>query len=331
MRALLATVLALLVLPAAAGAQVQQDLATSAQVIAKPAPLERTVRVTLTNNGPGTYSGAQHAWAVIQTLPSFELVAIPTGCVARGYGMRCDHGTNLAQGESRSTEFTVRYTNQTDFSRDQIYLSGRFDDGNEGQPQYDPDPSNNDVTLDLGIERPPPSLKFELRLHRIAQHGRVMNYLFSVTNTGGHTLTDVRVTDDRCPSLDPSGPVELAPQERVGFVCTFTVPAHRRDERPLTVRGTVTAKAGDLTLTDSALARAYFYERQRKCGAIFVGGQRFDVTSNLPSSCRRARRRVGRCLRSGRDSGPFKCSPSRSGAVLVRPQPVLRLMRATRA
>jgi hypothetical protein len=55
------------------------------------------------------YHGTLHAWTLVQLpVQTMAVVEMPSNCAARGYGLRCDLGTDFGPGESRSTEFKLR-------------------------------------------------------------------------------------------------------------------------------------------------------------------------------------------------------------------------------
>jgi len=334
MRALLCALALALVLPATASAQtfVAQDLSIAGAVVASPDPLERTVRFTVTNHGPGPVDG--YAYLTVERLLATSILAAP-GCTVRTVvgspiDARCELGAGIPENESRSVDIALRFTGN-DLVRDQIVGTAGVASSTGGLPVGDRDGTNNQVTVDLGLVVPPPSMKLDVLVPRL-QHGTQARILYLVTNTGGVPLTDVRVTDDGCASPQSSNgvttiPPRLGPQSTLSFTCIATTPAHRKGEKPHVHHVVATAQAGGQVLRSEQTAAGRYVEPVRQCGsfALARGGKRrtYDATTAHPDvKCKTARRQLARCLRRHKAPEGFTCRTYANGKLAyLRPKP----------
>ena len=113
------------------------------------------------------------------------------------------------------------------------------------------------VTIDLGGCQPRISVSGPTQIH----HGETATFQYTVTNTANNGLSNVAVTDDRCPSANMSGPVKavgdqdnvLSKGEEWRYTCSYVVDAHAAGEAdPITSTATVSSTFGSSTVTDSA-------------------------------------------------------------------------------
>ena len=341
MRAFLAALVVLAALPATASGQVvPQDLSLTGQVVATHSATEKTVRFTATNNGPGPL--AEHVYVSLQVSIEETIVAAP-GCTLQeampGQAItgHCELGSGLAEGAKRSIDARVRLRG---INYDQDYVIGTVHAATApgGMPIGDANGANNQVRVDLGVVPPPPAMQVTVTVPGYATHGKPVGSIYTVVNTGGHDLTDVVVTDDRCPSA-PIVPENTVVRRGGGLLlltCTWTAPAHRRGEKRLRTHVTVTARAGAQTLTHTATLSTAFIHPVRACGTFRVrrGGKvtRWKATTTMPDvSCKRVRKLLAACRSRHRAPEGFRCRTFKT-MVLVRPKtmPVNALMRATK-
>jgi hypothetical protein len=343
MRAVVIALAVLLTVPAAASAQIglpiPQDVSLTGSVVASHGPTEKTVRFTLRNNGPGPV--AAHWSITVQPRVPMTIVAAP-GCTVRtvsGFTIdaRCELGTNLAQGATRSADVRVRFTG-IQYGYDQVIGSAQASDTIGGLPRGDANGANDQVTLDMGIAPPPPSFRLELLVPGIVTHGEQIRRFYLIRNTGGSALTDVRVIDDHCApqrvlSGGPALPIAVG---AMTMECLSTAPPHRRDERPLVTTVTVTARAGVQLLTRTERRITYLQEPDRSCGRIAVRRRgkrtRWKTSSTVPDlSCKRVKLRLRACLTRGKAPSHFRCLRYPSLARVVKPgQPTSIAMTAKR-
>lgn len=329
MRVVLATLITLAALPATASGQiVPQDLSLVGQVVATHSPTERTVRFTAANHGPGTLAG--HAYVSFQVSIEETIVAAP-GCtlqeVMPGYAVtgRCELGSGLAAGATRSVDARVRLRGDN-YDQDYVIGSVHATAAPGAQPLGDANGANNEARVDLGVVPPPPAMKVSVTAPGWVMHGEPVSHTYMITNTGGHDLTDVVVTDDRCPSAQiMSGkPVVRRAGGLLTLACTWTAPAHRKGENQLRTHVTVTAKAGGRTLTHTATLSTYFRHPERACGTFRVrrGGKvtRWKATSSLPDvACKRVRKQLAACRDHHRAPKGFRCRTFKT-MTLVKPK-----------
>ena len=338
MRALAFALALSFVLPATASAQivvylpVPQDLSVTGAVVASPSELERTVRFTVTNHGPGPVDG--HSYLTIQQLMATTILAAP-GCTVRTVvGMpldaRCELGAGIPENASRSVDLSLRFTGN-ELSNDQILGTANVAKSIGGFPIGDRSGANNQVTVDLGLVVPPPSMKLEVSVPR-AQHGMQARIVYVVTNTGGVPLTDVRVTDDGCPNAQTTNgattlPPRLGIQSIRGFWCSLITPAHRRGEGPPVHHVVATARAAGQVLTSRKTVRGEYVEPVRQCGsfAILRKGKRrtYDATTVRPDiKCKAVRRQLATCIRRHKAPKGFTCWTYAKGKLAyLRPKP----------
>jgi hypothetical protein len=299
MRVLLAALFTLAGLPATASGQiVPQDLSLAGQVVATHSPTEKTVRFTATNHGPGTLAG--HAYISLQVSIEETIVAAP-GCtlqeVMPGYAVtgRCELGSGLAAGATRSVDARVRLRGDN-YDQDYVIGSLHATAAPGALPLGDANGANDQARVDLGVVPPPPAMKVSVTVPGWVMHGKAVSHMYMITNTGGYDLTDVVVSDDRCPSpqIMSGNPVVRRAGGLLTLACTWTAPAHRRGENRFSTHVTVTAKAGSRTLTHTATFSTFFLHPERACGTFRVRRRgeitRWKATSTLPDvSCKRVR------------------------------------------
>lgn len=341
MRALLAALITLAALPATASGQiVPQDLSLVGQVVATHSATEKTVRFTATNHGPGAL--AEHAYISFQVSIEETIVAAP-GCTLQealpGYAItgRCELGSGLAAGATRSVDARVRL-HGINYDQDYVIGSVHATAGPGGLPLGDANGANNQAQVDLGVIPPPPAMEVTVTVPGWIVHGKPVSHNYLVTNTGGHDLTDVVVTDDRCPSAQimSGNPVVRRAGGLLTLACTWTAPAHRKGEKRFRTHVTVTARAGGQTLTHTATLSTSFLHPERACGTFRARRRgkvtRWKATTSMPDvSCKRVRKQLAACRSRHRAPKGFRCRTFRT-MILVRPKALHEngLMRATK-
>jgi len=341
MRVLLAALVALAALPGTASGQiVLQDLSLMGQVVATHSASEKTVRFTATNHGPGPL--AENAYISLQVSIEETIVAAP-GCtlqeVMPGYAVtgRCELGSGLAAGATGSVDARVRL-HGINYDQDYVIGSVHAATAPGGLPLGDANGANNQARVDLGVVPPPPDMEVTVVVPGYVVHGKPVTHTYAVTNTGGHDLTDVVVSDDRCPSAQivSGNPIVRRAGGLLTLRCTWTAPAHRKGDKRFRTLVTVTAQAGGQTLTHTATHSTYFRHPERACGTFRVRRRgkvtRWKATTSMPDvSCNRVRKHLAACRSHHRAPKGFRCRTFKT-MILVRPKALHEngLMRATK-
>jgi hypothetical protein len=325
MRVLLVALGVLAFAPASAAAQ---DVSVTGAASPASAPNERTVRLTVTNHGPGAFAAVRLAVAVDPAVAYLRLVSgcnMPQGDYANA---TCFAFPN--PGESQSFDLIAGFRATRDFHRDQVTAALTFTDMN-GQPVADANPANDTATVDMGIAAPPASLGLQAVVPGILTHREPATFTYVVSNTGGQDLTDIRVSDDRCtgPQRIDAGSTDLRAGVFglfLGITCVYTPPPHRRGEpRRVTTTVTATARtsAGEL-VTASSAHRSLLAEPRRDCGRLSVRLKgkrtRWKTRSTVADrSCKTVRRQLRACMKRGRAPAGFRCHQGRTLVRMWRP------------
>jgi hypothetical protein len=119
-------------LPASAAAQVPtiypQDISLTGQVIASSSATERTLRFTLTNHGPGSFSGK--ATLSLQVDPTVAHMRLASGCQMTPpatWAVTCV-AYPAAEGAAQSFDVIAGFHAKRNFDRDQVIGSLTFTD-----------------------------------------------------------------------------------------------------------------------------------------------------------------------------------------------------------
>jgi hypothetical protein len=344
MRALVAALAALALVPAAASAQVfpvPQDVSLTGGIVATHSPLEKTVRFTVSNHGPGPV--ASHVSISLQVsidetivdAPGCTLSTVVPGSTITG---RCELGSGLAEGTTQSIDARVRFVG-IEYAQDYVIGSAQVAPSPGGIPQGDANGANNQVQLDLGIVPPPPAMKVGITVPGITEHGKRLDRFYGIENTGGHDITDVVVTDDSCPS--PQIVSGTAVVRRAGgflsLACHGPAPPHRKGEKPLVSTVTVTARSGGQTLTHTQTFTTLYRHPDRSCGTFRTRRKgkvtRWKTTTSRPGvPCKRVRKQLAACRRTGRAPKGLRCRRFARLVVIVSKDPNdTGLMRAIRS
>jgi hypothetical protein len=160
----------------------------------------------------------------------------------------------------------------------------------------------------------------------LAAHGKPVTHYYTVQNTGGHDLSGVVVTDDRCASVQiaSGSPVVRRAGGILTFVCTYTAPGHRKGEKRIKTRVTVTAQAGGQTLTHTETFGTVFLHRNRTCGTFRVrrGGKvtRWKASTTMPDvTCKRVRKHLAACRSRHHVPKRYRCRTFET-AIVVTPK-----------
>ena len=346
MRPLVTAFVALALLPATASAQIvvlpiPQDVSLAGEIAATHGPMEKTVRLTVRNHGPGAVGS--HVYVQLQVSTSETIVDAP-GCalqtVAPGMTIvgRCELGSGLAEGETRTIDARVRFVG-IDYDLDYVIASVGVAPTPGGLPQGDANFTNNEARMDLGILPPPPSMKVTVTVPGIVAHDAPVRHFYAIENTGGHDITDVVVTDDRCPGaqIASGSPVVRRAGGLLTLVCDRTAASHRKGEQRFITRVTVTAKSGGQALTHAQRFTTYFMHPNRNCGTFRTrrNGKvtRWKASTTRPDvPCKRVRKQVSACRSRHRAPKGFRCKTFKNHVVITAKDPHdIGLMRAIRA
>jgi hypothetical protein len=319
MRVMVVAIFVLAVLPANAGAQVfpiAQDLSVGGEIVATHSPTEKTVRFTATNHGPGAV--ASHVHISLQVSIEETIVSAP-GCTLQeampGYAItgRCELGTGLAEGATRSIDARVRLIG-IDYDQDYVLGSVQAAPAPGANPQGDANGANNSARVDLEVVPPPPAMRVTVTVPGFAQHGKPVRHYYLLENTGGYDLTNVVVTDDRCPNpqIASGTPVVRHAGGLLTLVCDHTAPSHRKGDLRYRTNVTVTALAGGQTLTHTQAFTTYFLHPERACGSFRTRRKgkltRWKATTTRADvPCKRVREQLAACRREHRAPKGFRC------------------------
>jgi hypothetical protein len=340
--------LALALLPASAAAQAPtvfaQDISLTGQVIASPSATERTLRFTVTNRGPGSFSGK--ATLSLQVDPTVAYLRLAGACnmtPPATWAVTCVAFPE-AEGAAQSFDVIAGFHAKRNYDRDQVIGSLTISDS-AGQPAADADAGNGQVSVDMGLSAPPAGFTLDALIPGQLKHGETARFSYTITNTGGQDLTDIRVSDDRCPNPTPSGPATLlagyAPPMAAGATCLYTPPAHVKGE-PATLTTTVTATAraasGELVTTTRTFS-SLLIEPERACGTLRARPKgtrtrtRFRVVSSVADRpCSTVRAQLIACIERRKAPAGFRCQSTRKFGRLFKPgQPYLTHMVARKS
>ena len=311
---MVALLTALLAVPASASAQeVAQDISIAGSVVSADGDRERTVRFTVTNNGPGAFDGGTiHAWTLVQS-------------VTAGH----DHRVHVAELRGARLRRSLRPRRPPGAGR----VTFRRHQGPLHVRQLRERPTHRDRAIRRRHGRP---VRVRPQPGQRPGGGRPRDHAGAAEHEGGVGAQPDRAARGSGTALgdrhehrrdDADGhqhqryalrrlradrPAELPPLsvETVGFICTARVPTkHVKGEKPLRSTITVTARAGDQTLTRSKTMTSYLAEKNRRCGTLMIDGKRYTARSSIPDlACRAARRRLRRCAALGRAPKGFKCT-----------------------
>ena len=335
MRALLtAALLALVLLPASAAAQVtvySQDIGLAGQVIASPSATERTLRLTITNHGPGSFPGtARLSLQVDPTVAYLRLTGPCTMTPPATWAVTC-LASPATEGLSQSFDVIAGFHGTRHYERDQVTATVSLTDP-AGQTAVDANPANQQVTVDMGITAPGAAFALNAMIPGILTHGKPATFVYGVANTGGEDLLDIRLSDDRCPNPTLHNaamlPAGYKPPTSASATCTYTPPAHVKGE-PATLRTTVTATArtaaGEL-LTATRTFSSLVAEPVRVCGTLSARQKgkrkrtRFRAESTVADRpCKTVRRQLVRCIQRRKAPAGFRCQTARNFGRLFKP------------
>jgi hypothetical protein len=346
MRVLVTALLTLALLPATASAQIvvlpiPQDVSLAGGIAATHSPMEKTVRLTVSNHGPGTV--ASYVYVQLQVSTSETIVEAP-GCtlqtVSPGSTIlgRCELGSGLAEGETRTIDVRVRFVG-IDYDLDYLIASVGVTPTLGGFPQGDANFANNEARMDLGILAPPPSMKVNVVVPGIVAHDFPTRHYYAIENTGGHDITNVVVTDDRCPAaqIASGSPVVRRAGGLLTLVCDRTTPPHRKGERHFVTHVTVTATSAGQTLTHTQAFTTSFQHPNRTCGTFRTRRKgkvtRWKASTTRPDvPCKRVRKQLLACRSRHRAPKGFRCKTFKNHVVITAKNTHdLGLMRALRA
>jgi len=333
MRAMVCALAALLLLPATASAQtlpIAQDLSLSGEIVATHGPMEKTVRFTVRNAGPGTV--ASHVSISLQ-VSIYETIVEAPGCtlntVVPGSTItgRCELGSGLAEGATQSIDARVRFVG-IEYAEDYVIGSAHVAPSPGAQPQGDANGANDQVQVDLGIVPPPPAMKVSITVPGIMQHDKPYNRFYGIENTGGHDITDVVVSDDRCPNprVASGAPVVRRAGGILTLVCHGPAPQHRKGEKPLVTTVTVTARSGGQTLTHTQTFTTRYAHPNRSCGSFRTRHKgkvtRWKMTTSRPDvTCKRVRKQLSACRRERRAPKGLRCRRFKRHIIITSKDP----------
>jgi hypothetical protein len=339
MRALAIALIAVAFAPAAAHAQgpLAQNLSlTGTNLGAGPGAGERLMRFTVTNHGPGPLPAGYQARLGVTVLaavgyvrPGGPCTTTPPDLAPTGFSSVTCLLPVTAEGP-QNVDLTAVFTATSGYDRDQM---GAWVAPVDAAMQWvnDADPRDDIAQVDMGVHDPRVGIDLKITVPRLLTHGRSAPHLYTLTNTGGQDLSDVRITDSRCPGpMRPSLPLSLPPTIPGRFpqsvMCTETVPAHQKGEpRAFTTTVTVTARAADgRQVSDTATAQSLFVEPSRACGRLNTrrAGKRVRwpvKTTVADVSCKKIRRQLTACLKRKRAPAGFRCQRGPKFVRLFKP------------
>ena len=334
MRALLTALVVLAAWPASAAAQVTvytQDIGLTGAVIASPSAVERTLRFTITNHGPGSFAGTVRlSLQVDPTVAYLRLTGPCTMTPPATWAVTCV-AFPAGEGASQSFDVIAGFHGKRNYERDQVNGTVSFTDPG-GQTAVDAGAANNQTSVDMGITAPPAAFTLDGSIPGILTHGTPANFYYGVSNTGGQDLFDIRLGDDRCPNPTVRNaatlPAGYFPPTSAAAICRYTPPAHVKGE-PATLTTTVTATArtgaGEL-LTATRTFSSVIAEPTRACGSLRARQKgkrkrtRFRAESTVADRpCKTVRRQLKRCIERRKAPAGFRCQTARNFGRLFKP------------
>jgi hypothetical protein len=296
---------------------IPQDLSIAGELVGREGANVRTVRLTVTNHGPGAVDGI--SMQVTAMARDAVVRSAPPGCAEVATGHQCDLGTHLEQGETRSLDIVFEYvTTSGPWNTAIAYLT--LSRNGFGTP--DASFANNQATVDLDREYGPPALDVLLVGADGGYHGASTLSQVVIRNAGGTRLSGIRVSSDRCPEdaqRNETGQTTLETNTSLSVSCRWKIPPHVKADRRITETVTVTANApGDRTVTATDTGVIYLAERRRSCGSFRARGRTYGVkTTAADFTCAATRRFLKRCLTGRKRPKGFRCQVSGKGAGVV--------------